>query len=126
MVMKPPMLRAATAVLTLALCSQVLVFANDREVCRFTGRTMAPCPCPVEHEAPTAPQVGKESCCLTVQGHLPGLPEAVVPLFAVAALGPVGVAVPSRPFVELAPRHEVVRSTASPPRLYVTLRQLLL
>lgn len=123
------MVRTVTSVLALLVATQAAAFSEARAVCRFTGRTIAPCPCPeVHHAAPPVDAVEAASCCLVQQGRLPGLPDArltgssavfvaqlpavevvtVAPLFAVTTLRPV------------------LRHDEGPPRLYVTLRQLLL
>ncbi len=123
------MLRTVTAVLALVVATQAAAFAETRAVCRFTGRTIAPCPCPeTHHGSKPVDSVGSASCCLVQQGRLPGLPDARLEAARELLLPQLPAVEVPRPepllLATLPP--EVLVGTAAPPRLYVTLRQLLL
>lgn len=120
------MLRSVAAVVAGLVCFQSVAFAAEKHVCRYTGRLLEPCRCP--GEAPAAAGIEKSSCCDTLSARLPGIPEARISV--AAEVGPaivpcVDVAWSAQP----APASEVREVEAAgqgPPRLYLTLQQLLL
>ena len=121
------MLRSFAAVTALFVCFQSVAFAGEKHVCRFTGRILEPCACPEEK----APKHGleKNGCCQTLSARLPGLPDARIEAAvsiapAVLPMVPVAWADAAAPCVPV----RVVDGAGQgpPPRLYLSLQQLLL
>ena len=117
------MLRSFAAVTALLVCFQSVAFAAEKHVCRFTGRILDPCACPKQKHG-----VEKSGCCETLSARLPGIPDARIPAAPVVALAvaPMGiVGWPSAPLPVVEAR-QVEAAAQGPPRLYLTLQQLLL
>jgi hypothetical protein len=119
------MLRSVAAVTALFVCFQSVAFAGEKHVCRQTGRILDPCACPPKKTF----GVEKAGCCRTLSARLPGLPDArLAPAPSIAlALAPVA----KWSWLE-APRPRVAVAVVAaagqgpPPRLYLSLHQLLL
>lgn len=121
------MLRSVAAVTALFVCFQSVAFAGEKHVCRFTGRILEPCACPQEKAAKHG--VEKDGCCETLSARLPGIPDARLPDAVSASPAALPVAVVA--WAELGPSPTDVpwvepAGQGPPPRLYLTLRQLLL
>ena len=119
------MVRGIAAVIAFAVCFQSAAFAGTKHVCRYTGRILAPCECPEEKAAPAG--IGKQPSCSVKPAQLPGLPEArVAPQLESVAVVADSPAVPERLARPAFLARGVAAPAHGPPRLYVTLRQLLL
>ena len=117
------MTRSFAIALVLLVAAQAAAIAQERMVCRYTGRVMQNCPCPERSVRPTLEQL---SCCTMVRSD--AAPVAAREKLPVAASGLDAAPPVVAEIVVVPPRAEPVERETPPPygRRYLRLQQLLI
>ena len=122
--------RITGLLLVLGAVSPALANPGVRMICRYTGQTVAPCPCPpIADEAP--PAVEGAGCCEIVRATLPDVDPGRLSGAPAGADAPLAIAGSPTPGTLPVDLSEMVPfdAGADPPldrRRYLTLRQLLI